>query len=283
MMQIQRIGVIGAGTMGRGIAQAAAEHALDVVLSDVTVAVAEKGKAAIAAGLDKRIEKGELAAEAKAAILGRIQAVEGVARVAGVDLAIEAVKEDLQVKQQLFDALSRALPPPVIIGTNTSALSIAALAGSVAHPERFLGLHFFNPAHRMRLVEVIKGPQTAVATVAAAKAFVERLGKTPVEVNEAPGFVVNRLLIPLINEAAQLLADGIASREAIDTAMTLGAAHPMGPLALADLIGLDVCVTILETLEAGLRDPKYRPCPLLRQMVAEGRLGRKTKRGFYDY
>jgi 3-hydroxybutyryl-CoA dehydrogenase len=282
-MEIKTVFVLGAGIMGRGIAQVIAECGLQVVLSDVTQEIAAKGLAGIANSLQKRVDKDELTAEQRDAILGRIHPTDSLAPAAEAQLVVEAIKEDLKLKQAAFAELDHLCSPAVLLASNTSALRISDLAAVTAYPERVVGIHFFNPVPRMRPVEIIRGAQTADNVVQAAKEFVARLQKTPIEVRESPGFVVNRLLIPMINEAAFLLHEGIATREAIDAVMELGAGHPTGPLALADYIGLDVILSIMETLERGFGDPKYRPCPLLRQRVAEGKLGRKTGEGFYTY
>jgi 3-hydroxybutyryl-CoA dehydrogenase len=275
--------VIGGGTMGRGIAQTAAQAGLPVILKELTPELARKALAAIRASLERAVEKGKVQPADMAAALGRIEATDRLDAAARATVVIEAVVEDLAKKKDILAHVSGLVSPRTILATNTSALRVSDLAEAVAGPDRFLGLHFFNPAPAMKLVEVVRGRQTSDAALASAVGFVERLGKTPVRVKDTPGFVVNRLLIPLINEAAAASADGVASREDVDTAMVLGAGHPMGPLALADLIGLDIVVDVLETLERELGDPKYRPCPILAQLVQAGHLGRKTGRGFFEY
>ncbi len=287
---IERILVVGAGTMGSGIAQAIAEGGRQALLADAIPGAAEKAKGRIAVSLDKAIAKGKITPDVKEAVLGRITALgdfkeiaAGTAVDAAVDLVIEAITENAAVKKELFSDLDKVLGPKAIFASNTSALSVTELARATSRPERFIGMHFFNPAPIMKLVEIIRGADTAEGTFEAVRVLAEQLGKTPVTVNEAPGFVVNRLLVPMINEAVYALMEGVASAEDIDTAMKLGAGHPMGPLALADMIGLDVCLAIMEALDAEFGDPKYRPCPLLRKMVRAGRLGRKSGRGFFDY
>ncbi|HBG44901.1 MAG TPA: 3-hydroxybutyryl-CoA dehydrogenase [Firmicutes bacterium] len=287
---MERILVVGAGTMGSGIAQAIAEGGRQALLADAIPGAAEKAKGRIAVSLDKAIAKGKITPDVKEAVLGRITALgdfkeiaAGTVVDAAVDLVIEAITENAAVKKELFSELDKVLGPQAIFASNTSALSVTELARATSRPERFIGMHFFNPAPIMKLVEIIRGADTAEGTFEAVRVLAEQLGKTPVTVNEAPGFVVNRLLVPMINEAVYALMEGVASAEDIDTAMKLGAGHPMGPLALADMIGLDVCLAIMEALDAEFGDPKYRPCPLLRKMVRAGRLGRKSGRGFFDY
>ncbi|HCF88907.1 MAG TPA: 3-hydroxybutyryl-CoA dehydrogenase [Firmicutes bacterium] len=287
---MERILVVGAGTMGSGIAQAIAEGGRQALLADAIPGAAEKAKGRIAVSLDKAIAKGKITPDVKEAVLGRITALgdfkeiaAGTAVDAAVDMVIEAITENAAVKKELFSELDKVLGPQAIFASNTSALSVTELARATSRPERFIGMHFFNPAPIMKLVEIIRGADTAEGTFEAVRVLAGQLGKTPVTVNEAPGFVVNRLLVPMINEAVYALMEGVASAEDIDTAMKLGAGHPMGPLALADMIGLDVCLAIMEALDAEFGDPKYRPCPLLRKMVRAGRLGRKSGRGFFDY
>ncbi len=287
---IERILVVGAGTMGSGIAQAIAEGGRQALLADAIPGAAEKAKGRIAVSLDKAIAKGKITPDVKEAVLGRITALgdfkeiaAGTVVDAAVDLVIEAITENAAVKKELFSDLDKVLGPQAIFASNTSALSVTELARATSRPERFIGMHFFNPAPIMKLVEIIRGADTAEGTFEAVRVLAEQLGKTPVTVNEAPGFVVNRLLVPMINEAVYALMEGVASAEDIDTAMKLGAGHPMGPLALADMIGLDVCLAIMEALDAEFGDPKYRPCPLLRKIVRAGRFGRKSGRGFFDY
>jgi len=280
---IERVGVVGAGTMGAGIAQVMATAGIAVTLVDQTEAFVEKGIASIAAGLDRLVSKGRFDAAERDAILARIGTSTRTADLAGVDLTIEVVPERFEIKRDVLQAIADAVGPDAILASNTSSISITALAALVERPERVIGMHFFNPVPVLALVEVIRGLQTDDATVARTMALAARIGKTPVEVADAPGFVANRLLLPMINEAVFALSEGVASATDIDTVMKLGAAHPMGPLALADLIGLDVCLGIMEVLQAQFGDDKYRPAPLLRKMVAAGRLGRKSGRGFHEY
>ncbi len=282
-MEIKAIGVVGAGQMGGGIAHVAALAGIDVALADVSAAVVEKGVAAIARNLDRQVAKGTVTAAAKAAALARIRAEVGLAGLAGCQLAIEAVVEDLDVKLGVLTELDRLLVPGAILASNTSSISITKLASATSRPERFIGMHFMNPVPMMQLVEVIRGLATGDDTYHEVEALAKRLGKVPVEVNDFPGFVSNRVLMPMINEAVYTVYEGVGTPEAVDTVMKLGMNHPMGPLALADLIGLDTCLAILRVLHDGLGDPKYRPCPLLVKMVDAGRLGRKSGHGFYTY
>ena len=282
-MEIKAIGVVGAGQMGGGIAHVAALAGIDVALADVSAAVVEKGVAAIARNLDRQVAKGTVTAAAKAAALAHIRPEVGLAGLAGCQLAIEAVVEDLDVKLGVLTELDRLLVPGAILASNTSSISITKLASATSRPERFIGMHFMNPVPMMQLVEVIRGLATGDDTYREVEALAKRLGKVPVEVNDFPGFVANRVLMPMINEAVYTVYEGVGTPEAVDTVMKLGMNHPMGPLALADLIGLDTCLAILRVLHDGLGDPKYRPCPLLVKMVDAGRLGRKSGRGFYSY
>ena len=275
--------VVGAGTMGNGIAHVFAQHGCDVALVDVARPVLERAVVTIGANLDRQVKKGTLAAEQRAATLARISTATEIAAVAGAELVVEAAVESEAVKLPLFAELDRAAPAGAVLASNTSSISITTLAARTARPEAVVGMHFMNPVPVMALVEVIRGQATSDATAARVMEVARALGKTPVEVNDYPGFVSNRVLMPMINEAVFCLMEGVATAESIDTVMTLGMNHPLGPLALADLIGLDVCLSILEVLHRGLGDDKYRPCPLLRRMVAAGRLGRKSGRGFYDY
>lgn len=277
-----KIGVIGAGTMGSGIAEVAAALG-QVVLLDVDLERAQAGRSAVEKRLNRLVEKGALEAAVRDERLARLAVSDHLQDVRDADLVVEAAAESLAVKQDIFRALGELCSPQCILGTNTSALSVTAIAAATKGPERVVGIHFFNPVPRMQLVELVRTPLTSQECLERSKELVQALGKTPVVVDEAPGFVVNRLLLPMINEAIFLLGEGVASAEDIDTAMRLGANHPMGPLALADLIGLDICLAIMETLHAELGEDKYRPAPLLRKMVHAGRLGRKTGQGFYSY
>ena len=277
------IAVIGSGTMGNGIAHVFAQHGHPVSLIDVDPAALERATATIAKNLDRQVKKGTLDPTAPATILGRLATGTELAAVADATLVVEAASENPRVKFDLFEQLDRLAPPATILATNTSSISITEIAARTGRADRVIGMHFMNPVPVMQLVEVIRGHATSDATTAAVMAMATALGKTPVEVNDYPGFVSNRVLMPMINEAVFCVFEGVATPEAIDTVMKLGMAHPMGPLALADLIGLDVCLAILEVLHRGLGDDKYRPCPLLKRMVAAGELGRKSGKGFYAY
>ena len=278
-----KFGVIGAGTMGRGIAEAALGAGYDVVVLDASPELAAKGYAGLQKSLARGVERGRLTQEAMDAMLGRLSYGVAYSLLADAEVIVEAVYENMEVKQKVLKAASAAASPEALIGSNTSSLSISRMSEAVAHPGRFLGIHFFNPVPVMKLVEIVPGSSTVQDTVEKARALAEKLGKTPVVVKESPGFVVNRLLCPLMNEAAYLVMDGVASREDIDTAMRLGANHPIGPLALADLVGIDVLYAIMEVLHAEVDDPKFRPCPLLKQMINKGQLGRKSGQGFFKY
>ena len=283
MPKIERIGVVGAGTMGHGIAQVAAGSGFEVTLVDAVESALERGVAQIEKGYARMVEKERMSAGERDAALGRLASSTELSAVEGSDLVVEAVVERLDVKREVLAEVDRFLAPQAILATNTSSISITRLAAGTGRPERFIGMHFMNPVPLMKLVEVIRGLATSQETYDAVGATAEAMGKTPVEVHDAPGFVSNRVLMPMINEAIFCLHEGVGEAEAIDQVMKLGMNHPMGPLALADLIGLDVCLDILEVLYEGFRDPKYRPCPLLVKMVDAGRLGRKSGRGFYEY
>ncbi len=281
-MEIKIMGVVGAGTMGSGIAQVAATNGFQVIVQDIGQEQLERARKTIEKSLDKLIEKGKVT-EAKEAILSRLQFTTTWEDLKEVDFIVEAVFENTEVKKQVLQTLDGLVAPEVILTSNTSSISITKLASFTRRPERFMGMHFMNPVPLMTLVELIKGLQTSPETYATVKALAEKMGKVPVEANDFPGFISNRILMPMINEAVFALMEGVGSAEAIDTVMKLGMNHPMGPLTLADLIGLDVCLNIMEVLYEGFRDPKYRPCPLLRKMVEAGYLGRKSGRGFYNY
>jgi 3-hydroxybutyryl-CoA dehydrogenase len=274
---------MGAGQMGAGIAQVCAATGLEVHLSDAEIQRAEDGKKRIAAILAKQVQKGRLDAAQRDALLARIHPAGPGGGLEGADMAIEAATEDREVKMRIFREADAALPSRAILASNTSSISITRLAAETKRPEQVIGMHFMNPVPVMQLVEVIRGIATSDATYQAVKGLAEQMGKTPVEVNDYPGFIANRILLPMINEAVYCLYEGVASAEAIDTVMKLGMNHPMGPLTLADFIGLDTCLAIMEVLHEGLGDSKYRPCPLLRKMVKAGWLGKKSGRGFFSY
>ena len=282
-MSVNKLLVAGAGQMGAGIVQVSAVAGLDVVMIDVADEFIERGMAGITKGLGRLVEKGKLEASARDVALARITTGTDIAAGAGADLFIEAAPEVMGVKQDLFTRAAAILRNDAIIATNTSSLSVTKLAAFVTNPARFVGIHFFNPVPMMALVEVVKGAQTSAATVAAARAYAEDVGKTPITVSDSPGFVVNRILFPMLNEAAQAFAEGVASAADIDTGMKLGTNWPMGPLALADLVGLDTTKAVLETFAREIGGEKYRPAAVLGEMVDAGKLGRKSGSGFYDY
>jgi 3-hydroxybutyryl-CoA dehydrogenase len=282
-MAIKKVGVVGTGQMGAGICQVAAAAGFDVVMSDINLAVAEKGKASIAKLLDKAVAKGKMDEAAKKAILDKLTPVEGLEAFADVDLAVEAATENMELKLKIFKAMDDATPDGAILATNTSSISITYIAAATKNPEKVIGMHFMNPVPVMKLVEIIKGLATDEETYKATIEASEKMGKTCVTAIDSPGFIVNRILVPMVNEAVFALQENLGTPEDIDTAIKLGLNHPMGPLALADLIGLDTCLAICEVLHSKLGEDKYRPCPLLRKYVDAGWLGRKTGRGFYQY
>lgn len=282
-MNIHSIGVIGAGAMGSGIAQNLAVSGYQVILSDVGERQLELGIKSLSSSLDRLIKKEKLSGEDKDAALSRIATTTDMMAMKSCDLIVEAATENLELKLQIFGQIDAIAQPEAIIATNTSSISITKLAAATKRPGQVIGMHFFNPVPLMALVELIRGLDTSDATFAAVEEFTRRLGKTPVQVRNSPGFVVNRMLCPMINEAIFALGEGLATASEIDDAMKLGANHPIGPLALCDLIGLDVQLAVMQVLFEGFKDPKYRPAPLLVEMVEAGRLGRKTKRGFFEY
>lgn len=283
MNTIQTVGIIGSGTMGHGIAQACATCGIRTVMVDVSQAAIDKGLAGIATSLDRLIKKEKLNADGKAQALALVQGSTDYADLKGAQLVIEAATENEALKVKILQQLDALLPPEVIVASNTSSISITKLAAATQRPDRFIGMHFFNPVPLMALVEIIRGLQTSDATHGAVQALAERLGKTPITVKNAPGFVVNRILMPMVNEAFFVLAEGVATPQDIDAGMKLGTNQPIGPLALADMIGLDVCLAVMNVFMAEYNDSKYRPAPLLKEMVAAGWLGRKAGRGVYLY
>lgn len=282
-MAIKTVGIIGAGTMGNGIAQACAVAGIDVVMVDISQQAVDKGLATVDGSLERLVKKEKIDAAAKQAALARIRGSVQYEELKAAQLVIEAATENEDLKLRILKQVDALLPPEAILASNTSSISITQLAAATSRADRFIGMHFFNPVPMMALVEVIRGLQTSDDTHAKVQALAQQLGKSPITVRNAPGFVVNRLLVPMINEAFFVLAEGVASAEDIDAGMKLGCNHPIGPLALADLIGLDVCLSVMEVYLEEFGDSKYRPCPLLREMVAAGRLGRKTGRGVYSY
>ncbi|MBI1624427.1 3-hydroxybutyryl-CoA dehydrogenase [Comamonas suwonensis] len=282
-MAIQTVGIIGAGTMGNGIAQACAVSGINVVMVDISDTAVQKGLSTVAGSLDRLIKKEKISEADKAAALSRIKVSTSYDDLKAAQLVIEAATENYDLKVKILKQVDALVAPEVIVATNTSSISITQLAAATQRADRFIGMHFFNPVPMMALVEIIRGLQTSDATHDAVKAMAEALGKSPITVKNAPGFVVNRILVPMINEAFQVLSEGTASAEDIDAGMKLGCNQPIGPLALADMIGLDVCLAVMEVYLKEFGDSKYRPCFLLREMVAAGRLGRKTSQGVYSY
>ncbi|MED5406829.1 MAG: 3-hydroxybutyryl-CoA dehydrogenase [Pseudomonadota bacterium] len=282
-MKINKIGIVGAGTMGSGISQVCALNGYHVTMQDISEPLVERGLAVIEKSLARLLDREKISAEEKEASAGRIKAATDLAMLSDCDLVVEAATENMDLKIEIFEQLNNICAPTAILASNTSSLSLTRLASSSGRPDKVIGMHFFNPVPMMALVEIIRALQTSDETFRSTDEFTRSLGKTPVSVKDSPGFVVNRMLVPMINEATFILYEGLATAEEIDAAMKLGAGHPMGPLALADMIGIDVCLYVMNILLDEFGDSKFRPCPLLKQMVAAGYLGRKSGKGFFDY